>query len=252
MMDHTIEPKSARLSGYIYAISIYAVFLGVLSLWGYWLTFDIDILEFIAVSDILKSTGFSLAIICFSGVTGILFAKAIGVDLSDSTPPSKAMMKRSLILLLLTPIPITFVTLLMPEFLWLLLPIILASVLSGIIHVKIREYLPLKSNTRLIVLAVCLLPVFAYGGAKIKAKRVINGQVFFYVTKYPAGMNYPEKIAIEDRLRFIGHTGDYMFFLDPSSNEKIILKIENGSIIGLNLFVFKPPPIRQRIESIFR
>ncbi len=65
-----------KVSTYLYFSSLYFVTVGVLYLWGYWTTFEVNILEYLSLADIVKSTAYPIAstfIFFVIGVIGILF-----------------------------------------------------------------------------------------------------------------------------------------------------------------------------------
>ena len=54
-----------RVASYVYFGSLYFVSVGALYLWGYWSAFNINILAYLSLADVLKLTAYPIALALF-------------------------------------------------------------------------------------------------------------------------------------------------------------------------------------------
>ena len=64
--------SKGRIASYLYFSSLYFIATGVLYLWGYWTPFNVNILEYMSLSDVLKTTAYSIALTAGITMVGTL------------------------------------------------------------------------------------------------------------------------------------------------------------------------------------
>jgi hypothetical protein len=86
----------------------------------------------------------------------------------------------------------------------------------------------------------------AYGLGRIHAERIIEGEKFQYVLSDVDGADSDASTPVAQRLRFLGHAGDFVFFRDPVKPSLLIAKFESGK--SLVLQQYEKPPDKSLLE----
>lgn len=232
-------------SAYVYFSSLYFVTVGALYLWGYWSPFGVNILEYLNLTDIVKSTAYPIA-----SAFGFL---ALGVILSDltggkrtfpvgggsNTSIGRTLRKNKPLLLMLYIAGSLAVLVFGPIEKWqMVLPILLGIPIA--LYASERNFLahhiPEESTRSVCLFLLAILPFFAFGHGHLKAHAILEGKIFDYVLS-PID-NAPVTLEAEpsQRIRFIGHAGDFLFFWEPKKSLLVISKLEKGKTLMLGHF----------------
>ena len=242
-LPETWKPKSPkeRVGTYLYFLSLYFVTVAVLYLWGYWSAFNINILEYLTLADIVKSTAFPIAS-AFGLVTlGVAFGH---LTMRDVPPPrdGRSWSKIRKVVceyphqILAFYILITVAILIFgPIYKWYVLPPLLAIppyLLAS--KQEILSTIIVEQHDRSIVLMLlAVLPTFAFGTGRMNAQYIIDGDRFDYVLSPIEQIQVPENAEPTKRLRFVGHAGDFLFFFEPVTSGLAISKTNNGQTLVL-------------------
>ena len=241
------SPKSStkeRAVTYVYFGSLYFVTVGVLYLWGYWSTFNVNILEYLSLADVIKSTAYPIASAFVFFAVGAVFGEAMsdGAVLSPGagrdTKVGK-LLNRILPWLLLMYATATIALLLLgPVSKWNAFPILLA--LPAYFYVKksgfLLSTLPHDSTRSITIFLLAVLPTFAYGQGRLKANAVVEGTRFEYVLSPIENVTVGSDATAAQRPRLIGHTGEFLFFLMPVNSTLAIQKFEGAKALVLKHF----------------
>ncbi|MBC3458863.1 hypothetical protein [Pseudomonas mosselii] len=254
MTNAFLETPTEQLNRtYIYPISLYFISVSVLYLWGYWSPFDINILEYLSLTDIVKSTAYPIASAFLSMAAGIIVSGLTGNPPnpgSRSKTPVGKFFNRNLkaitiiyvivTLSLFNTLPTKYSTIIVPALLGIPLAIYAdnLNLLAGAItHYRLR-------GACTYMLAV--LPFFAFGQGYWKAQQIINGDKFDYVISTTRGL---QALGIDEPTRnprLVGHAGDHIFLWDPQNSLLAISKIEEGKPLILRRYqANKSFPINQ-------
>jgi len=219
-----------QFSNYLWLSPIYFISVGVLYLWGYWASFDINIFEYLDLSDVVK-----VAIIPVGSVfIFTLIGFAIGeFAVSDVLPEGGGKESRVgvflnriiPILILLYGILLYVMTFYYVPAKWHILPMLylfpiyLILKRSGFLH-------EIKKDTArsLVIMAIVALPLFSFARGKINAQNIINNENYRYA-----------KVQWSDKeMKYLGHVSDYFFFLSKDNQEYVISKDEEVSPLKLH------------------
>ncbi|WP_143136333.1 hypothetical protein [Burkholderia ubonensis] len=242
MADTMEEPApNERVSTYLYFCSLYFITVGVLYLWGYWSTFNVNILEYLSLADIVKSTAYPIAsALIFFAIGAVLGEFLAG---GNTLPPGggrntsvgRFLRKISPVLIVLYVLITLAVLQFGPVEKWHVLPILfaipvyLACKQLGIF----QSVIPDDSPRSIVVFLMATIPTFAYGLGRINADAIFNGVKFQYVLAPTDIVGVDNQVDPARRPRYLGHTGDFLFFFDPTKGAVAIAKFEATKTLEL-------------------
>ncbi|MDQ0041058.1 hypothetical protein [Variovorax boronicumulans] len=216
------EKTSKGLGGFIYFSSIYFIATGMGYLWAYWSSFSINILEYLAISDVLKHAAFPIA----SSVASVLIGTVAGTIMGsthlppggEKDSPIGKKLNRYKRLIFLVGLIITIACFASNvSYLLLLAPFLAAFLLMipvGNLS-QVRRLLP--DNVRYtVVFFLCLVPFLSITTGELKAKSTIEGSGFQFLVD-PA-------LTSATSLRYLGHAGEEYFFYDPREKTTVLIK----------------------------
>lgn len=228
----------------LYFASVYFFGTGALYLWGYWGTFEINFLEYIGFADILKSTAFPIASALLVAAAGPAVGEVYfgtrarlphggGRDTRIGRFLNKYLPKRIRLLVLLT--IILELALYGGAFKWLVIPWLVAIPIQavGVEKRLLAQVLPWDPLRSLAIYILAVLPFLAYGRGVIDADSIVKGFEYSYVLSPIDGLGVAKDDPPEKKPRFLGHTGDFLFFFDPVAVSVAISKFENGKALVL-------------------
>lgn len=234
-------PIKERVSTYLYLSSLYFVTVGTLYLWGYWNTFNVNILEYLSLADILKSTAYPIA----SAFMFFLIGMLIG-----SQPPRRRLQhgdgqntRIGKLLKRLRPylIAVYFAGLYILLFhfnspqKWNYLPILIALPLSLFVNNNglFESQIPPGNYRITIIMLIVALPTFSYGYGVLNSAKIVDGKEYKYVVSQVDGVNMSDDADPSQRLRFLGQAGDFLFLLHPVKNTLVVMKYEQAKVLQL-------------------
>lgn len=237
-------PPQERTSTYLYFSSLYFVTVGVLYLWGYWSTFNVNILEYLSLADIIKSTAYPIA----SAFVFMVLGAAIGEVLADdsslapgagrNTPTGKFLLRFYPWLVVIYAIVTIALLVLGPVDKWLALPVLFAMPAYlyfrrlGLFNNVLRH----DSARSLAIFLMATLPTFGYGHGRIRAQEIVDGVKFEYAISPIENVSVVNDASPGQRPRFLGHAGDFIFFLEPMQGTLVISKFEGTKSLVLKHF----------------
>jgi hypothetical protein len=210
-------------------LTSYAIAVSLFYLFGYWSTFDINILEYASLQDILKLGIYPVLI----GVLGIILGQVVRVVLSGdvikTAEPRKAFIivgRRfawwsSVIAILL--IYASLFLLPNPDR-WTVSGLLLAWVL--IIQVDdvkaLSPFIPNVIVRRIVIITAIMVLISSFTTAKINAHQILSGKN----VKLISTQLFKEKglLSGQDTLKHIGAAGDYFFFLSMDNKKTYAVK----------------------------
>lgn len=240
-LTQTPDPKD-RVSSSLYFASLYFVTIGVLYLWGYWAPFGINILEYLALSDILKATAYPIATALLLTAIGAAIGEVL-VNRSHfpsgggrDTAIGRVLRKFAPILRILYVGGTVTLLLYGPVEKWRALPILLAFPIYA--FAKQTEFLtqaiPHESPRSVVIYVLAVLPALAYGHGTLAANKIQTAKAFTYVASELPG--YPVSTNAQTQPRLIGHAGDHLFFFDPMKTAVVVTKMESGKSLVLKQY----------------
>ena len=245
MTEKSEETSPApRTSAYLYFASLYFVMVGVLYLWGYWSTFNVNILEYLSPTDVIRLTAYP--------IVSAFIAVAIGAVLGEITigrrvfPPGAGRntptgrflwkIKPILVLVYLALVGVGYFSTFPGK--WISLSGLLAAPIA--FFAQERDFLLgtiSHQGTRSVVLfLLASLPMYAYGHGQLNAYYVVSGVRFDYVLSPIDQLAVSSDANPLQRVRFLGHSGDFLFFLDPITSMLAITKFQDDKSLLLRHF----------------
>jgi hypothetical protein len=237
MIDNEL-PKAAtqkeNVAAFLYFSSIYFVSVGVLFLWGYWSTFHINILEYLSLADIIKSTAIPIAsAFCFLAlgiITGELTSpKSLFPRGGGANTKPAVFVRKHLPFFAYAYIVATFAFIyLAPIRVWLVAPFFVAiPVTLAMFKLKfLSTAIPHESTRTIILFMVATLPVFAFGHGRVSSHEILDGIAYDYVVSPVENVSIPLNAVPMQRLRYLGHADDVLFFWDPVKSATVVTKFD--------------------------
>jgi hypothetical protein len=235
-----------------YWLGPYAIFVAILYLWGYWGTFNVNVLEHINISEVVKIAVYPL-------VSAFLFF-VIGVVIGEVISPRGALpegggrdsvlgrfLNKNIGKLLALFLFINLAVFLYLDFIgspekWHILVPLFA----------LLTYFPLKSSDLLrnelksdkvrsvaIFVLSALIP-FAYGRGVINANNILTGKNFLYQNIDPPSVQDDSAAEPSARLRYLGKLNDRFIFFDPVKEATVFVAM--AEIKALELKRHKESP----------
>jgi hypothetical protein len=245
MPDHEQQiTTKERVSTYLYICSLYFVTVGVLYLWGYWATFNVNILEYLSLADILKSTAYPVASAFIFTALGLIFGEFFGVRHvlppggGRDTTEGKWLNKYVRLLVIVYVLGCMALLIFGPVNKWLVLPVLVTLPVSFLANERglFASLIPHDRARSLVIFLLVWLLSFAYGLGRLEATDVLEGKDYKYVTSQIEGIALSNDISPDQRLRLLGHAGDFLFLLNPSNSTLIIMKFDQAKILQIKEF----------------
>jgi hypothetical protein len=227
----------------VYFLTLFLMVVAVLYLWGYWTTFYVNILEYLSLTDVIRLAAYPLA--------STFLVVAIGPALSQfglgsklpvgggrNTPVGRVLRKIAPVLVVLyVAATLWLVVSNVPnkwQFLpyWIALPVAFFAQERGFLS----SVLPNQNLRYFAILMLAILPTFAFGEGRRRAEEIVAGSAFDYVLSPIESVSIPSDACPIQRIRYLGHTGDYFFFLDPTTSALAITKFKDDKTLLLRHF----------------
>ena len=229
------------------SIFIYGILVSFLYSFGYWSTFNINILQFAALSDILRLAIYPIFISAVLGSVGILFNIVFQLE-SFKKEPDKVFIyiSKRYIPWLNAIIAIIIFTLIIwrqdgKSFVYagILLSVIIRINFGDLIFLK--SIIPNPGFRGIISYLLLIFLLSSFGWGKQDAEKILSGKssknVSTAIFKDESSNDFKSKKILEDysTLKFLGTTGEYFLFLSPDNKRTIIVKYENLHLLKFNL-----------------
>ncbi len=206
-----------KLQQILTLLTPYSLFISILYLFGFWSSFNVNVLEYIALTDVLKSAMMPLLYSALLATVGFSFGRMLGMPLSKSLPPGggqhlpiskyiRWLLRLAFLSLVLAIIyQIVFES---GNYRWftvaalsmLILPVLVDD--AGVIE----DFIPHK-NVRVVIANVLVaVAVYAYGWGAVDAKEVKSNEQNLKIN------------GSKVEYKYVGWAGDYLFLWDTKSN----------------------------------
>lgn len=234
-----------RLREYGFLASFYFVAVGVLYLWGYWSSFDINILEYLSLTDIVKVT----VIPIISSFVLFALGAAVGAILTSptfppgggaNTPTGLFLNKYKSQLLVAYWIGTFLIYFLAPIQKWMLLPVLVSIPITVILRQQrfLEDLIPNDNVNYITVFLLCVLHFYAYGHGILSAEKIISGTEYKYVElpigKIPAAASaHGNEVG---KLKFLGFMNNFVFLMPIGGKAIIVTKFDSVEPIALKTY----------------
>jgi hypothetical protein len=212
-------------------LGIYTFAVGFIYLFGYWWSFDINVLEYMALSDVVKYTAFPV----WSFAALFVFGIVIGAWNSAEATKTEVkaghrhwMDRLNAVQFIIGGIFIA-VALLSNELYVQLVAVVVVIAIGrfGVSQLMRVGIVPWGTVSGVLTFAVLAIPVWSYAMANFRARGVLDGTSFFVLKKTSISTigQLPPPNA-EEGFRYIGRAGGHLFLLDPASKSVLTVHHE--------------------------
>ena len=249
----TQMPFKERISSYLYFGSLYFFTIGILYLWGYWSTFEVNVLEYINLTDVLKLTAYPIASAFVFFVVGAVLGELISGPVLPSGGARNTLIGR--LLIRLKPlIIICYVVGTLALFLfgpikkWQVLPVLFALP----VYVAAKErglfltLLPHEGARSIVIFLLAVLPIWAYGHGRLQSAAVFEGTDYKYLAiNSVEGLSMGDPSSSNNRVKFVGQINEYIFLLSFDNSTLIVSRFDKTR--GLYLKRFRASKVENNI-----
>lgn len=221
----------------------YALATSLLYLFGYWSAFQINILEYVSLPDVIKLAIYPLVIGALLSLFGFCL-NVMTTHLIHSGDPEKAFIL----------IPHKYARWINWIVLFLILGILvfkrtgswyvtagfsLAFLISFnfVGAKKLKNYVPHPSARKIILFSVSIVLFTSYGRGKENAELILNGKRYKTIStsvfkeKGTAVLNDKKLLEGLDKLKYVGTAGDYFFFISMDNSRTFVAKYSDFHFI---------------------
>ena len=225
----------------VYWSSAYFLAVGVLHLWGYWSAFDVNVLEYVSLTDIVKTAAYPIASVFVFVAIGVLLGdvffshRSVQPGMGSGTPIGRIFNRYFPFLASAYALGTLAYFLLGSIEKWYVLPFLVgvpvSSALSeaGLLSSVVRGQ---RARMKLLLL-LSVLPFFSYGQGALRAGDIVDGKKYSYVVSPIVGYELDMKTSRELRPRYVGKAGEQYFFWLPASRS--LLNVSQSQIQQLEI-----------------
>jgi hypothetical protein len=218
-----------RLNGYVPIASLYAVVCGTLYLWGFWSTFEINILQYIGLVDLAKAAAFPLVSAVASVTVGSLIGQLTAGRIlphggGEGTAVGTFLRRRTRVLLGIYVALMLSVLFVQTEGKWLVFGVMLSVIPSYVLANRgvLIDVIPDDGLRGTVVSTLCLLICAGFGFGRVRAADIVTGSEYFVVDQASIAHVAGVRGSLAGELKYLGHAGDYVFLLAPDSTIEIL------------------------------
>lgn len=212
---------------YIWIALPYFFAVGVLYLWGYWGSFEINIFEYADFSDLVKvaiiPVGSTFVFILLGFFFGAHSPKPVLPEGGGRDTIFGRFLNKT-IWVWISGYWVILLFLISTDYpgKWKVIPIV--GMIFPFIQLKSTEFLGgIRSDSvrSILIMSFCFLPIYSFCQGKINASEIIIGKSYKYV----------ESIAGMKNVKFIGHVGQNIFLLSEDNSKLVIQKLTDKPIV---------------------
>lgn len=217
----------------------YALVVSTLYLWGYWGTFDINVLDYIGLSDVVKAAVYpilsSFTALAIGALMGEVLSPRIEPGGGAHTPIAKFVRKLAPVLAIAYLILFVGIALYGGSIKWHLLPTLIAL----LVYLPVKETdllakeIPADGLRSIIIFLLILLGPYAYGHGRLEADDVIQGNKYRAVISALPTTGLVASRKAEERSRFVGKLGDRFAVYDPVAHSVSLIAASELKVLTM-------------------
>jgi hypothetical protein len=210
----------------------FLVCVGACYSFGYWGHFDIDILQFVGLTDIAKLAIYPLLFFAVTTVltitwTEITLGAALPPGGGAATPIGRVGLKYWRVLVALVLLALAATLLYVPEpRKWYAVSLLASFLAVGLTHVRaLIELLPNPRIRAVLLLQLVLLPTLSFAHGRASAFRVESGDAAFYVDAERSGL--PLRSDLSAPIVYLGKLGETYVYLEKKTGKLALVKAKD-------------------------
>lgn len=229
----------------IYFATSYGFVVSMLYLFGYWSTFDINILEYIKISDVIKIAIYPIITSVGFAIIGFIAGHFVGRWSNEPNVQKSEKLKKlekwtefifKYYFMVINIFIISyFLYMRMWIVFWPLISIICPAVTSYMLFKYkvelVKKLIPFPNYELFILLIFLSILSLSFGYGKFRSHSILEGYKSFYINV----SIFKDKELFQDqkRLKYLGLGGDFMFFLSEDNTKIYILETSKIPILEL-------------------
>lgn len=230
-MNEEFKTEDNKIKLLIYFVTSYAFLCAILYLWSFWSVFDINFLEYISISDIVKVAIYPIVGASFFlmiGFFGSMFHREVlNRGLKQTSERTARRFKILLYILYFCLVFTNFINI-----------FLVFALHTGVLSMErlegkpaLKNLIPNENLLRGIIFFAVTLPLLSYGFGKINGYEIEKG----YKVRYAKTSQFKEfEIFGEQNLvKFIGLGGKHFFFTSLDNSNLYIINSENIKTLEL-------------------
>ncbi|BAW21302.1 MULTISPECIES: hypothetical protein [Pseudomonas] len=244
------EHETKTLTAYWSSAYFFAV--AVLYLWGYWSPFKVNILEYVSLSDVVKTSAYPIASVFIFMVLGALMGEVMfphgflpkGSGITKKVGHSLHRIAPHILIFYL--VGISLYAIFGSVYKWNYLPVLFAIPVTGTLKELgvLKSFLKSDGSRTFVLFLLAVLPPMAYGRGAIEANDIISGKTYTYVISEVTGHSFDPRSEAYAHLRYVGKAGDQYFLYAPETKSVLILSKSDATLLEL-----KTVEVNVRTES---
>ncbi|QPB83543.1 hypothetical protein CWC22_011315 [Pseudoalteromonas rubra] len=219
---------------FITFIAPYSLVISLLYLFGYWSSFNINVLDHIALADVIKSALYPLIYSSIFLIIGLTIGSLISTPLSKAMPPGGgADLPEAKYIRLLFNFMFLFMLALALYVIFFKVGNIRWYKVAALINIPViviignaefaSQYINHKQTRVLVVNILCIALLYSYGWGAVNAERAKNNEQTIKINGKPI------------KERFIGWAGNFLFLWDNS--KQVVIAKSKSTIKSMELSV---------------
>lgn len=243
MSTPTVAEKTEPKTLTAYWSSAYFFSVAVLYLWGYWSPFNINVLEYVSLSDVVKTAAYPIASVFVFMAAGALMGEFMFPEGflpsggGANTQIGRWLRRAAPAIATGYVIATTLLFLFGPVEKWRVLPVLLAIPVSFALKEAgaLRTLIKSERARGAVLFLLAALPPFAYSHGTLRANDIISGKTYSYVVSEVQGHAYASGAGKDVRLRYVGKAGEQYFLYSPDVRSVLVLPMTEAKVLELKL-----------------
>ena len=212
---------------YIWITPPYVFVVGILYLWGYWSSFNINVFEYAELSDLIKVAIIPVGSVFFFILLGFFLGEVtitpkIAKRGGENTAFSSIMAKTKWIWISVYWLIVLFLIFTDLPGKWIVLPMIGMFFPYFILKKSLfLSEITSDSVRTLMIMSISILPIYSFCEGKQNAVKVLDSVKYLYTPS----------IAGLQKAKYVGHVAGYVFFVSQDNNRVVVQRTNETPLL---------------------